>query len=86
MPLTLASDSSGSSGLVHAKLALPLRSLVLMSSGEPPWDEVSDSFCKAEAVAHIVPTMSAAVAPVPTPLLTTPLMPLRRGCLGTTMR
>lgn len=50
VPLTLASGSSGSSGLAQARLRLPLRSLVLTNGGEPPWDEVSDSFCKMKVV------------------------------------
>ena len=41
---TLASSSSGSSGVVQAVLTLPLHSVVLISSGELPLDDVTDSF------------------------------------------
>lgn len=41
---TRVSSSSGSSGVVHAVWTLPLHSVVLISSGELPLDDVTESF------------------------------------------
>lgn len=42
--VTLVSRSSGSSGVVQQVFRLPLHSVVLISRGEFPLDEVTDSF------------------------------------------
>lgn len=42
--VTLASSSSGSSGVVQAVFTLPLHSVVLISCGEFPLEEVTDNF------------------------------------------
>lgn len=47
--LTLASSSSGSSGVVQAVFTLPLHSVVLISCGEFPLEEVTDNFWNVES-------------------------------------
>lgn len=47
--VTLVSSSSGSSGVVQAVLMLPLHSVVLISCGEFPLEEVTDNFWKVRS-------------------------------------
>ncbi len=86
--ITRVSSSSGSSGVVQAVWTLPLHSVVLISNGEFPLDDVTESFWrKPPARAWEWERHRETETTVTEMILTTPLMPfLPTRALGTTTK